>query len=498
MIIRLRHFSSHPLTAQGIVQHLLKSKEIRANLEDSAQAGAHPDPASTEIIQFFDSAMKIRSRDLPAAVESQQSEIEKRTALGDKAKLTQHLRKTTSECWHNKDWRGYHERVDQICALCNEHFDLAFILTSCAHSYCGDCFRMLPDQRTTYTGTPVCCRCNMLITEAVVLGAINGTGLDEGLSSSLASRAKRRKGQQSQPRKRAQTTGVLQSRPNTLDNDQCAETPDEENGDIDLIPFVGKFPYRATLLGSKLTKARDLIQSWMQEDSSNKIVVFTHFLPSVRLLEQMCKEQKWEYTKVSAQCFRGFFLSRMEPTFVQLCGSLSKPARDQQIQKFQEKEQVQVMLATIKTGSECIDLTAANKCILLDLWWNTAVEDQVSPSNLGHDGLNIYDRLTLCKAEFRVFRLGQTRAVQCVKLIARGTREAEMTIDQKMVSIQRSKKESIQGVIGTNALTEPVEDILQCLGHVERTDNGGYRITRGAPVEESDDEAQGTDALPDN
>lgn len=73
-----------------------------------------------------------------------------------------------------------------------------------------------------------------------------------------------------------------------------------------------------------------------------------------------------------------------------------------------------------------------------------------------------------------------------------------MTIDQKMLSMQHAKMENIQGVIGTNALTKPVEQVLECLGHVERTENGGYRITRGVPAEESNDQAQGTDALPDN
>lgn len=46
--------------------------------------------------------------------------------------------------------------------------------------------------------------------------------------------------------------------------------------------------------------------------------------------------------------------------------------------KFQKNKQVKVMLSTMNTGSVGIDLAAANKCILLDLWWNLAVEEQVS------------------------------------------------------------------------------------------------------------------------
>lgn len=257
MMIRLRLFSSHPLTAQVIVQHLLKNEDIRASLEGSAQDGTHLDHASTEIIQFFDSAKKMsKSRDSPAAVESQQSEIARRTKVGDKTNLTQNLRKTTKECWDDENWRSYHERVDQKCALCNEHFDPGFILTSCAHLYCGDCFKTLPDNQGTDTGAPVCCRCHIPITEAVVLGTIDDSCLYDGLSSSPAPGTKRLKGQESQPSKRVKThssnSRMFTIRPSSSDH---SEGDDEDIED--LIPFVGNFHSRATMLGSKLTKARD-------------------------------------------------------------------------------------------------------------------------------------------------------------------------------------------------------------------------------------------------
>lgn len=96
------------------------------------------------------------------------------------------------------------------------------------------------------------------------------------------------------------------------------------------------------------------------------------------------------------------------------------------------------------------------------------------------------------KAEFRLFRLGQKREVHCVKLIAKGTREAEVTIDQKLLAMQHSKMKNIQEVIGSNALTRPVEEVLQCFGHVVRTENGGFRITRDIPAEEANNQAQVT------
>lgn len=36
------------------------------------------------------------------------------------------------------------------------------------------------------------------------------------------------------------------------------------------------------------------------------------------------------------------------------------------------------MISSLKTGGVGLDLSAANKCILLDLWWNEALQEQVS------------------------------------------------------------------------------------------------------------------------
>ena len=53
-------------------------------------------------------------------------------------------------------------------------------------------------------------------------------------------------------------------------------------------------------------------------------------------------------------------------------------SRDNSIHKFQTNDKIRVMISTYKVGGIGLNLTAANKCILLDLWWNEAVEQQVS------------------------------------------------------------------------------------------------------------------------
>jgi SNF2 family DNA or RNA helicase len=61
-----------------------------------------------------------------------------------------------------------------------------------------------------------------------------------------------------------------------------------------------------------------------------------------------------------------------------------------------------VFLGSLLAGGLGIDLTAASLVIHYDRWWNAAREDQ---------------------ATGRVHRIGQTRGVQVVKLITKGTLE---------------------------------------------------------------------------
>lgn len=69
---------------------------------------------------------------------------------------------------------------------------------------------------------------------------------------------------------------------------------------------------------------------------------------------------------------------------------------------FRDDPSVKVFLISLKAGGLGLNLTAANKVVLIDPWWNPAQEDQ---------------------AVDRIHRLGQTRPVEIVRFIARGSLE---------------------------------------------------------------------------
>lgn len=96
-------------------------------------------------------------------------------------------------------------------------------------------------------------------------------------------------------------------------------------------------------------------------------------------------------------------------------------------------------LISLKAGGVGLNLTGADSVILVDLWWNPAVEAQ---------------------AISRAHRMGQTEKVECYRLITRGT------IEEKIQMLQESKKHLVTTVLDGNEsrATMTVDDIREILG----------------------------------
>eukprot|EP00756_Hemistasia_phaeocysticola_P047688 Hpha_TRINITY_DN22156_c0_g1::TRINITY_DN22156_c0_g1_i1::g.103672::m.103672/K15505/RAD5; DNA repair protein RAD5 len=102
-------------------------------------------------------------------------------------------------------------------------------------------------------------------------------------------------------------------------------------------------------------------------------------------------------------------------------GSLSPAARESVISSFRSAKTKTVLLVSLKAGGVGLDLSCARHAILLDPWWNPAVEAQ---------------------ALDRVHRVGQTREVFVKKYVARNTTE------EAILKVQRRKQAVSDGVLG--------------------------------------------------
>jgi non-specific serine/threonine protein kinase len=96
--------------------------------------------------------------------------------------------------------------------------------------------------------------------------------------------------------------------------------------------------------------------------------------------------------------------------------------REIPVREFQEDENVQIFLISLKAGGIGLNLTAADYVIHYDPWWNPAVEMQATD---------------------RAYRIGQTRKVFAYKLISKDS------VEEKIVKLQNKKRELVDSLIST-------------------------------------------------
>ena len=141
---------------------------------------------------------------------------------------------------------------------------------------------------------------------------------------------------------------------------------------------------------AKLEVLFDQIQSLAAAGS--KCLVFSQFTSFLQIIKQALEEKKIPH--------------------LYLDGKTRK--RQEMVETFEKSQDLKVFLISLKAGGVGLNLTSANYVFILDPWWNPAVEAQ---------------------AIDRTHRIGQKKNVFAYKLIAKNT------VEEKILELQRSKKE---------------------------------------------------------
>ncbi|PAD75828.1 helicase SNF [Paenibacillus campinasensis] len=153
--------------------------------------------------------------------------------------------------------------------------------------------------------------------------------------------------------------------------------------------------------------------------AGRRVLVFSQFTQMLKLIGQELGDRRYPY----------FYLD----------GETEAAERMKLSTRFNEGEG-DIFLISLKAGGTGLNLTGADTVILYDLWWNPAVEQQ---------------------AMDRAHRIGQTKAVQVIRMVARGT------LEDKMLELQQRKQHLIDEVIqsGEDRLAtlteEDIRDLLQ-------------------------------------
>ncbi|KAF8470373.1 SNF2 family N-terminal domain-containing protein [Gautieria morchelliformis] len=147
---------------------------------------------------------------------------------------------------------------------------------------------------------------------------------------------------------------------------------------------------------AKIRKILELLETIDEHsDGTEKTIIFSQFTSMLDLLEPFLRDEGINYVRCKYD------------------GSMNAKQREVSLVKIRENKSTRVIMISFKAGGAGLNLTACNNVILVDLWWNPALEEQ---------------------AFGRVHRYGQERDVMIYKLTV------EQTIEERILALQDKKR----------------------------------------------------------
>ncbi len=171
--------------------------------------------------------------------------------------------------------------------------------------------------------------------------------------------------------------------------------------------------------GVSSVKAATLIDHLRGKLRQNKVLVFSQFKGTLRLLGALCEKEGIAYYHFD--------------------GDTPPAKRMEMVTAFQDPvNKVGVFLISLKAGNTGLTLTAADYVFLADPWWNTAVQQQ---------------------AIDRAYRIGQTKKVFAYQMICKDS------IEEKIIELQQRKKSVSDALVNEEDgfIKNLTEDDLQYL-----------------------------------
>ncbi|KAG0178617.1 hypothetical protein DFQ28_004123 [Apophysomyces sp. BC1034] len=156
---------------------------------------------------------------------------------------------------------------------------------------------------------------------------------------------------------------------------------------------------------TKINKMIDILIETRRDYPREKTIIFSQFTSMLDLMEEPLMTSGFKYCRYD--------------------GSMPSHMREKSLHALRTDPDCLVMLISLKCGSLGLNLTAANRVILTDIWWNPAVEEQ---------------------AIDRVHRIGQRLPVHVVRLIM------NKTIEEKIVQLQQRKAQIAKGALGDGVI----------------------------------------------
>ncbi|KAI3329220.1 P-loop containing nucleoside triphosphate hydrolase protein [Xylariaceae sp. AK1471] len=188
---------------------------------------------------------------------------------------------------------------------------------------------------------------------------------------------------------------------------------------------------------TKTKAAMDIVKEWQDEAPDDKIVIFMEWIATANVL--------------------GRLLGRSNINFVYYNGAITVKDRNKNLEDFKSDPDIKILIASMGTGNVGLNITSANRVIIMTPWWNYAAETQ---------------------AFGRVKRHGQRKDTYLVRLFAKDT------IDERIYHLQKMKEAEIKEAMKEGRKPKP-------LSRAEKLWLMGDRKALESPFDESDEETLG-------
>ena len=166
------------------------------------------------------------------------------------------------------------------------------------------------------------------------------------------------------------------------------------HSDLKTVPRNTKFSFDVKANWRSSAKIDRLMQ--LLGENEEPTVVFSQWTSMLDLLEIAMEMQGVSYARLD--------------------GSLTKGQRDASLMEFRQGKKV--LLVSLRSGGQGLNLICASRVVLMDPWWNPAAERQ---------------------AIERVHRIGQVRSVRAYKFVCNGT------VEEKILEMQTRKEAMVEG-----------------------------------------------------
>ncbi|TDZ15639.1 DNA repair protein RAD5 [Colletotrichum orbiculare MAFF 240422] len=329
----------------------------------------------------------------------------------------------------------YMERLEKLavakCGVCQKKPESPHTGSRCGHIFCCSCL-------VKHLGTKgrKCPRCPMLIGEPKPLRAFDSMDGIESDSHGAAGSPGSRKGKRGR-RDKDYIKGFDYA------GFQPTQDDKEDKKPLRFLQIADRMSHLSVTPSAKTTALKETILRWREEAPDDKIIIFSQFNVCMKVVARMLEGEGIMFSYLS--------------------GSMNTEQRGKAVKEFEKGDEVQVLIVSLRAGGTALNLTRGNRVILMELWWNHAVEQQ---------------------AFARVYRMGQQKETHFLRFVV------YTPIEQRMLKMQSDKILRIDAALQDNTPRAPkitVEDIASMLGKVV-TRKGVMQVVADYKDGEDDDE----------